>query len=99
MRISDERAEVSARLLRTINENLWLGHFDIPSSTHAPCFRHTSLMSNLSTTAGDDQVDDLIEIAIAECERYYSSFYFLANSATVDQPMIDLALMQQAGEA
>jgi hypothetical protein len=97
LRLAEERADMAASLLRTINESMWLGHFDIPAFSRAPCFRHTSLMNNFA--AGDEQIDDLIEIAIAECERYFDSFYFLAHGATVDQPMLDLALMPQAGEA
>ena len=60
-------------LIGLINEKLWIGHFDITSKNGIPAFRHTLL----STTDNDflhKKLEDLVDIAIYECEKYYPSF-------------------------
>ena len=37
-------------LLGLINENLWIGHFDITSKNGIPAFRHTLLSNNSTET-------------------------------------------------
>ncbi len=60
-------------LIGLINEKLWIGHFDITSKNGIPAFRHTILSTN-----GNDflhkQLEDLVDIAIYECEKYYPAF-------------------------
>ena len=60
-------------LLGLINENLWIGHFDITSKNGIPAFRHTFL-SNNSTETLHKKFEDLVDIGIYECEKFYPSF-------------------------
>ena len=60
-------------LLGLINENLWIGHFDITSKNGIPAFRHT-LLSNNSTETLHKKFEDLVDIGIYECEKFYPSF-------------------------
>ena len=60
-------------LIGLINEKLWIGHFDITNKNGIPAYRHTIL----STTDNDflhKKLEDLVDIAIYECEKYYPSF-------------------------
>ena len=60
-------------LIALINEKLWIGHFDITSKNGIPAFRHTIL----STTNNDflhKKLEDLVDIGVYECEKYYPSF-------------------------
>jgi len=60
-------------LIGLINEKLWIGHFDITNKNGIPAFRHTIL----SATNNDflhKKLEDLVDIAIYECEKYYPSF-------------------------
>lgn len=97
--IPEERMEIAGQTLRTINEALWLGHFDIPESRQTPCFRHTTLFRGLTQTSGADHIRDLVEIAVAECDRYHGAFNMLANALSIDGGLMDLALSDSAGEA
>jgi hypothetical protein len=60
-------------LIGLINENLWIGHFDITSKNGIPAFRHTLLSSNDNDFL-HKKLENLVDIAIFECEKYYPSF-------------------------
>ena len=60
-------------LIGLINENLWIGHFDITSKNGIPAFRHTLLSSNDNDSL-HKKLENLVDIAIFECEKYYPSF-------------------------
>ena len=60
-------------LLGLINENLWIGHFDITSKNGIPAFRHT-ILSNTDTDSLHKKFEDLVDIGIYECEKFYPSF-------------------------
>ena len=60
-------------LLGLINENLWIGHFDITSNNGIPAFRHT-ILSNSQNDILHKKFEDLVDIGIYECEKFYPSF-------------------------
>ena len=61
------------QLLALINEKLWIGHFDITSKNGIPAFRHTVLsLSDIDLL--HKKLEDLVDIGIYECEKYYPSF-------------------------
>ena len=60
-------------LLALINEKLWIGHFDITSKNGIPAFRHTLLVPQKNEILYN-QLEELVDIAIYECEKYYPSF-------------------------
>ena len=60
-------------LIGLINEKLWLGHFDITSRNGIPAFRHT-ILSNSDNDFLHKKLENLVDIAIYECEKYYPSF-------------------------
>jgi len=60
-------------LIGLINEKLWIGHFDITSKNGIPAFRHT-ILSNSDNDFLHKKLENLVDIAIYECEKYYPSF-------------------------
>jgi len=60
-------------LIGLINEKLWLGHFDITSKNGIPAFRHT-ILANPDSDFLHKILENLVDIAIYECEKYYPSF-------------------------
>jgi|TARA_B100001540_G_scaffold312443_1_gene333576 Uncharacterized conserved protein len=60
-------------LIGLINEKLWLGHFDITSKNGIPAFRHT-ILSNAESDYLHNKLENLVDIAIYECEKYYPAF-------------------------
>ena len=68
---ADKRADVY-ETIGLVNEQLWLGHFEVWSSTGMLLFRHAALLDTGSDAAlSTAQARTLIEAAVDECERFY----------------------------
>ena len=96
-------ADKRAALYETIglvNEQLWLGHFEIWSSSGILLFRHAALL-DLGGDAGLtlDQAETLIDAAIDECERFYPVFQFVLWGGKSPAEAIAAALIETKGEA
>jgi hypothetical protein len=85
-------------LLSKVNEKLWVGHFDISPDDGCITFRHTQLMRG-SKGATSEQIEDLLDIAIAECERFYPAFQTVIWSDKSVDNALELALFDTIGEA
>lgn len=96
--IPKKRMDMAARLLRNINERLWMGHFDIPEETRTPVFRYTCLFRG-TQTSGVEHVEDIVEISLAECERFHNAFALLATAPTLTDDVLALVLSEHSGAA
>ena len=83
-------------LVLLINEHLWLGHFDLPQHKHTPTFRHGLLLRD---GLGIERVEDLIDIALSESERFTPAFHFVTWSHHAPEDALAAALFETAGEA
>ena len=95
--INPQNMATAARMLMKLNESLWMGHFDIPSDTKIPSFRQTCLMRGISDGGALDCIEDLVDISMALCERYYAFFHLLSIDAPANDQMLSLALMDTVG--
>ncbi len=91
------RAEV-LQLISMINEQLWIGHFDLWSSENIIMFRHALLLSG-GIEPGDEQAAALIATAVEACERYFQAFQFVVWAGKSAKEAIEGALLETAGEA
>lgn len=91
--------DMAAKTLSAINTSMWLGHFDIDDENRNPRFRHTSLLRGMTYTSGADHIEDLMDIALKECERFYPVFHLLSQSEPVRDIDLGLALMDNAGNS
>ena len=73
IRFPENKYKKAYELLGLINENLWLGHFDITSRNGIPAFRHT-LLSNSENEILHKKFEDLVDIGLYECEKFYPCF-------------------------
>ena len=73
IRFPEVKYKSAYELLALINEKLWLGHFDITSKNGIPAYRQTVLEFHDNQML-HSQLEDLMDIAIYECEKYYPSF-------------------------
>lgn len=85
-------------LLASINAKLWVGHFAVMKGLNAPAFRHTVMMSD-STIDKSGEIEEIIEIALGECERFYHAFQFAAFHNMPGAQAMDCALMECVGQA
>lgn len=98
IRIADEKRVAAYELLSLVNEQMWLGHFDMWSNGGILLYRNGSVL-------GDDgllsiaQAQQLVETAIEECDRFYPAFQFVLWGDKSPRDALDNALVDAAGEA
>ena len=85
-------------LLGLINENLWIGHFDITSRNGIPAFRHT-IFSNTENDILHKKFEDLVDIGIYECEKFYISFHQVLFEEITPKEAIKLSKFEIIGRA
>ena len=85
-------------LLALINEKLWIGHFDITSKNGIPAYRHT-VLSLLEHESLHYQLEDLVDIAIYECEKYYPAFQLLLFEDTKPLEALKISAFETIGQA
>jgi hypothetical protein len=98
VRVPDTRRREVHDLLALINEKLWLGHFDVSLEEGMPMFRHTVPLRGLSG-ASVEQLEDLVDSAFTECERFYPAFQFVIWGGKSANEAIAAALFETVGEA
>jgi hypothetical protein len=92
-----KRAEVF-ELLATVNENLWIGHFDLVSEGTAPVYRHTVPLRG-AAGASAEQLEDLIDAAVIECERFYPALQMVVWGGRSIADALTVARMDTIGRA
>ena len=97
MRVPAEKLTPIYTLLAIINEQLWLGHFSIWSEEGLPMFRH-SLPLRGATKPSLEQIEDLIDTAMIECERFYPSFQYVIWGGKSPTEALDASLIETVGE-
>lgn len=98
IRVSQSKLTEAHTLLALVNEQMWLGHFDLWSNGSMLVYRHGMML-------GDDgllsllQAQTLVENAVDECDRFYPAFQFMLWGDKSPRDALDGALVDAAGEA
>ena len=98
MKVQTAKKPPVYELLAIINERMWLGHFGLWAEEAVPMFRHSILLRGLGG-ASMEQIEDLVDIALSECERFYPAFQFVIWGGKSAQDAIAAALLDTVGEA
>ncbi len=70
-----KKSEIQA-LLAMINEQMWIGHFDLWSEEGVILFRHGLLLHG-GAVVTPEQAEALVKLSVEACERYYPAFQFV----------------------
>ena len=85
-------------LLALINEKLWIGHFDITKKNGIPAYRHT-VLSLPENEMLQHQLEDLVDIAIYECEKYYPAFQLVLFDDSLPSNALSVSTFDTIGSA
>jgi hypothetical protein len=96
--VPERRLSAVHRLLALANERLWLGHFEMWREERVPVFRHGVLFRDGMSATGE-LVEELVEIAVNECERFYPAFKFVIEGSRKAEEALAAALLETEGEA
>jgi hypothetical protein len=100
IKVAVEKRAAIYEALGLINEQLWLGHFEMWSGSGLIVFRHSAI---LDAREGEglslEQAEAITEAAMEECERFYPVFQFVLWGGKSPGEAIAAALIDTHGEA
>jgi hypothetical protein len=96
-KIPDNRLNEVYRLVAQINEQLWLGHFDLWTQEGLVMFRHALLLNGAVVTPG--QCEAILKAALESCERYYQAFQFVVWAGKESREALVSTMFQTEGQA
>ncbi len=98
IRITQDKRGVADELIALINEQVWLGHFEIWSQGQVLLYRH-GLMLGGEGILSLSMAQMAVETAITECDRFYPAFQFVLWGDKKPADALDAALVDAVGEA
>jgi len=96
-RVTNLRLNEIYRLMALINEQLWLGHFDLWKDDGMLLYRHGLLLAGAETHVG--QCEALLKAALEACERYYQSFQFVLWAGKSAEEALAATMLETQGTA
>ncbi len=98
IRVPSDRKGSIYELLAMINEQTWLGHFGVWDDEGLPMFRH-SLPLRGAAMPTTEQIEDVVDTAIDECERFYPAFQYVLWGGKTPAEAMAFATFDTVGEA
>ncbi|SEP79639.1 hypothetical protein SAMN05216548_101514 [Faunimonas pinastri] len=97
-KVSERRKTEVMRLLALVNEQLWLGHFDLWQAEGLVMYRNGMLLTE-GVEAGSGQLEAMLGAAVDACERYYQAFQFVIWAGKTPEEALAAVLFETVGEA
>ena len=98
LKVPANRRDKLFELLSLANEKLWIGHFGIDSEDGVPVFRHSVLLRG-APGASAESLEDMVDIALTECERFFPAFQFVLWGGKAPAEALQAAMLDCVGEA
>jgi hypothetical protein len=98
LKVPERRRTEMTELVSLINEQLWVGHFDVWSNDGIIMFRHALLFTG-GIAASDAQCEALLGIALDACERHYQAFQFVLWAGKSPREALESSLFETSGQA
>jgi hypothetical protein len=98
MKIPQARRGEVQRLIAAINEQLWIGHFDIWTHTGMIMHRQALVLPG-GLTASSAQCQSMLAGAIHACERYFPAFQFVVWAGKSTAEAMSAAMFDTEGVA
>ena len=96
-KVPDARLNEIYRLIAQINEQLWIGHFDLWLHEGLLMYRHGLLLNG--NVATPRQCEALIHSALEACERYYQAFQYVVWAGKEAKEALTSAMFETEGQA
>ena len=98
MKVPQPRLCEVQRLIAGINEQLWIGHFDVWTQNGVVMFRHGLILGGGVAVTGR-QCEVALSSALDTCERFFPAFQFVVWAGKTGREAIDSVMIETCGEA
>jgi len=85
-------------LAALVNEQLWIGHFDVWVQDGLVMYRHALVLAG-GVEASGRQCEALLLTALDTCERHYPAFQFVVWAGKPAREALEAAMFETAGQA
>ena len=96
--VIDQQFDAAREVISSLNQNIWMGHFDLLSADGSVIFRH-NLPLRGTGGATPEQMEDLVDISLGECERAYPALFQIATGVVTPEVATASVLMETVGSA
>lgn len=98
LRVPERRRAEVQQLISLINEQLWVGHFDLWLADGLVMFRHALVLAG-GVEPSDNQCASVLGTAVEACERYFPALQFVLWAGKSAREALDAAMFETSGEA
>jgi hypothetical protein len=98
LKVPERRRIEVMDLVSKVNEQLWVGHFDLWDADGLVMYRHALVLAGGSAPS-HKQCEALLGIALDACERYYQAFQFVLWAGKTAREAIEAIMFETSGEA
>ena len=86
------------QLISLINEQMWVGHFDLWTQDGLVMYRHALGLAG-GVEASGRQCEALLGTALDACERYFPAFQFVVWAGKPAREALNAAMFETQGQA
>jgi len=98
LKVPERRRAEMIQLISMINEQMWIGHFDLWMQDGIVMYRHALVLAG-GVTASGAQCEALLSTALDASERYFPAYQFVVWAGKSAREALDAAMFETAGEA
>src|ERR1700684_2356447 len=98
MKVPEPRLNEVQALIAMINEQMWIGHFEVWLHGGVVMFRHALVLAG-GGRASDRQCEAVLGCALDSCERYFPAFQFVIWAGKTAREARASAMFETSGEA
>ena len=98
LKVPERRRPEVQLLISLINEQMWVGHFDLWITDGLVMYRHALVLAGDGEATGH-QCETLLSTALESCERYFPAFQFVVWAGKSAREALDAAIFDTRGQA
>ena len=98
LKVPDRRRGETQQLISLVNEQLWVGHFDLWTQDGMVMFRHALVLAG-GLDATSQQCHALLSSALEACEGYFPAFQFVVWAGKPAREALNAAMFETQGQA
>ena len=84
-------------LVTSINNQMWLGHFDVWADEGIVLYRNTSLFNR--NRVSQEQLDNVMVRAVLACDQFFPAFQYILWAGKNSKEALEAVLFNTEGEA